>query len=166
MPAASACSSPEPAPMGGSCCQEGVLVWPGDFRLVGLGGLFWWLSSQLPGSCRRVVRGPAGAPAACAPGRARARTNELDAGERRPMIGSEEEPAGCGVAGLGPVAGSPGCVVGGVVSHAPIRHLPGWAGAMTVTSGGRAAQSGHRARQGRLMRFCELARGWRPLPGL
>src|SRR6266568_4793431 len=39
-----------------------------------------------------------------------------------------------------------------------------WAGAMTVSSGDRAAQSGHRALQGRLMRICELARGWRPSP--
>src|SRR5207244_5552382 len=36
------------------------------------------------------VRGQAGAPAALAPVRARARTNELEAGQRRPMIGSEE----------------------------------------------------------------------------
>ena len=46
-------------------------------------------------------------------------------------------------AGLGPRV----CVVIGVVSHAPIRHLPAVAGAMTVPSEGRAAQSGHRARQ-------------------
>jgi hypothetical protein len=31
--------------------------------------------------------------------------------------------------------------------------------AMTVASGDRAAQSGSRARRGRLMRLCELARG-------
>ena len=36
---------------------------------------------------------------------------------------------------------------------------------MTVSSGDRAAQSGHRARRwGRLMRKRELARGWRPSP--
>ena len=40
------------------------------------------------------------------------------------------------------------------------------AGAMTVISGDRAAQSGHRARRGRLMRFCELARGLATPPGL
>jgi len=40
-----------------------------------------------------------------------------------------------GFAGLGLVAGSPVCVAGGVVSHAPIRHLPELAGAMTVISG-------------------------------
>ncbi len=60
-----------------------------------------------------------------APGRARA--NELDAGERRPMIGSEEEPLlvmgllGFGVGGLA----SRCAWLAGVVSHAPIRHLPG-----------------------------------------
>lgn len=35
---------------------------------------------------------------------------------------------------------------------------------MTVVSGARAAQSGHRARQGRLMRVWELARGVAILP--
>jgi hypothetical protein len=104
-----------------------VLVWPGDFRAVGLEGclLLWWLCSQLPGSCRRAVPGPAGAPAAWAPGKALARTNELDAGKRRPMIGSEE--SACWLRGLlgwcrwlvPPVR-----VAGGVVSHAPIRRLP------------------------------------------
>ena len=49
-----------------------------------------WLCSQLPGFVRCAVPGPAGAPGAWAPGRALARTNELDAGKRRPMIGSEE----------------------------------------------------------------------------
>ena len=39
------------------------------------------------------------------------------------------------------------------------------AGAMTVISGGRAAQSGHRARLGRLMRFRELTRGLATPPG-
>ena len=43
-------------------------------------------------------RGQAGAPAA--PGRStRARTNELEAGKRRPMIGSEEQPPAIGVCG-------------------------------------------------------------------
>src|SRR6266576_5611401 len=102
-----------------------------------------------------------------APGGARVRTNELDAGERRPIIGGEEEPPGCGGCGGKGFGGwfPGGCVVGGVVSRAPIRHLPGVAGAMTVTSGDRAAQSGHRARQCRLMRFCELARGLATPPG-
>jgi hypothetical protein len=84
---------------GDPCCQVGVLVWPGDFRAVGLRGcLLLWLCSQLPGSCRRAVPGPAGAPAAWAPGKAPARTNELDVGKRRPMIGSEE--SACWLRGL------------------------------------------------------------------
>lgn len=52
----------------------------------------------------------------------------------------------------------PGWSMGGVVSQAPIRR-PAGTGAMTVESGIRAAQSGHRARlEGRPMRFCELTR--------
>src|SRR5262249_37137010 len=43
-----------------------------------------------------------GAPALpLAPVRARARTNELDAGERWPMIAGEESPLGCGLPGTG-----------------------------------------------------------------
>ncbi len=58
-------------------------------------------------SCRRAAVGQAGAPAALAPVRARARTNELDAGERGPMIGSEERACWLwGSKGRGPVAGS------------------------------------------------------------
>src|SRR3974390_3258121 len=62
---------------------------------------------------------------------------------------------------------SPGDVLaGGVVSHAPIRHRAGGRDAMTVTSGDRAAQSGHRARLGgRLMRKRELTRGLATPPG-
>src|SRR5438094_1191162 len=151
---------------GDLCCQAGVLVWPGDFRAVGLGGcllLWWWLCSQLPGSCRRAVPGPAGAPAAWAPGRAPARTNELDVGKRRPMIGGEE--SACWLRGL---LGRcrwlvPRCAWLAEWSHMHPSGACLWVvGAMTVPSGGRAAQSGHRARRGRLMRFCELARGWRP----
>src|SRR6516162_6632018 len=75
----------------------------------------------------------------------------------------EEPPAGVG-GWEGGLAVCPGrLVVVGVVSRAPIRRLPG-GGAMTVLSGDRAAQSGHRARRGRLMRFCELARGLATLP--
>ena len=64
------------------------------------------------------------------------------------------------VAGVGGSAGwFPGRAWSAEWSHVhPFGACPG-AGAMTVTSGDRAAQSGHRARQGRLMRFCELARG-------
>jgi len=83
------------------------------------------------------------------------RTNELDADERRRIMGCEEAAVGVGsVAGDG-VPGRAWVV--GEVSHAPIRIPPG--AAMTVASGDRAAQSGHRARLGRLMRFCELAQG-------
>jgi hypothetical protein len=46
-------------------------------------------------SCRRAAVGQAGAPAAGAPIRARARTNELEAGKRRPAIGNEEGPGAC-----------------------------------------------------------------------
>ena len=48
------------------------------------------VSSQLLVPCRRAAVGQAGAPAAGAPVRALARTNELDAGEWWPMIASEE----------------------------------------------------------------------------
>ena len=85
-----------------------------------------WLSPQLPVSCRRATVGQAGAPAAVAPVRARARTNELDAGERRSMIGGEEELAGCGCRGGFAGVGSPGGAWScGVVSHPPIRALLG-----------------------------------------
>ena len=120
------------------------------------------------GLCRRAGRGQAGAPAA--PRRqARARTNELDAAKRRPTIGSEEPEPFCWV-----VLGWRGRLarsfprlwlwVAGVASHAPIRLLPQAGGRHDRASGGRAAQSGHRARRGRLMRICELARGSRPSP--
>lgn len=84
------------------------------------------------------------------------RTDELDTDERRPIMGSEEAAAGVGSGWE--VVSVPGRVVVGEVSHAPIR-IPPWRAAMTVASGDRAAQSGHRARLGRLMRFRELARG-------
>jgi hypothetical protein len=93
--------------------------WPGP--VTSCRGAGWDCCAGFPrscrGSCRRVVRGPAGAPAAVAPARARARTNELVAGERRPMIGGEEEPAGYGVRGLGWVAGSPSCAWSSEWSH-------------------------------------------------
>ena len=75
----------------GHRCQEGVRIWPGDYarRRAGLTVLLC-PSSQLPG------------PAAARPGsswsarsRAAARTNELDAGERREIIGGGEG-FGCG----------------------------------------------------------------------
>src|SRR5437868_6687170 len=112
-----------------------------------------------------AAAGQAGAPAAGAPVRARARTNELDAGERRQMIASEESPLGCGLPWTGVLA-SRGSVreSGGVVSHPPIRP-PAWAGTMTVCSGDRAAQSDLRARQGRLRMIGELTRGHATPPG-
>jgi hypothetical protein len=106
---------------GGTTCQESVVGWPGDLLCVnGLGvRTACWLSSQVPVSCRRAAVGQAVAPV-----RARARTNELDAGKRRPMIGGEEEPAGLWLRGRGGFARwFPGCVrrSGGVVSQPPIR---------------------------------------------
>src|SRR5215813_479534 len=72
------------------------------------------------------------------------------------MIASEESPPGCGLLG----AGFAGWVrvSGGVVSHPPIRP-PARAGAMTMYSGDRAAQSVRRARRGRLRQIFELTRG-------
>ena len=99
------------------------------------------------------------------------RTNELDAGERRPMIASEESLPGCGLPWmrrpLGGGAGFPGSVreSGGVVSHPPFRPPAGGAGIMTMYSGDRAAQSDRRARQGRLRLFFELTRGQATPPG-
>jgi len=74
-------------------------------------------------SCRCAVRGQAGAPAAVAPVRARAKTNELEAGKRRPRIGSEESLGGLWLWVARGVRGS-----GGVVSHPPIRRPPGGGG--------------------------------------
>ena len=120
---------------GGPCCQEARLsdlVTCGS-RAAGLGDdCCCGFSSSLP-----VVpsRGPGSSWSARS--RVAARTNELDAGERRPMIGSEEEPSGSGCRGRAGWVGFPGDVLaGGVVSHAPIRHRAGQRDAMTVTSGG------------------------------
>jgi hypothetical protein len=87
----------------GHRCQEGVRIWPGGYarRRAGLTVLLC-PSSQLPG------------PAAARPGsswsarsRAAARTNELDAGERRKILEGEEG-AGCGWIVRGRVC-VPGC---------------------------------------------------------
>jgi hypothetical protein len=79
---------------GGNLCQEGVGNWPGDLLCRRAGGdCIAGFPRRCRVSCRRAVWGQAGTPAAVAPVRARARTNELDAGERRPMIGGEERPA-------------------------------------------------------------------------
>src|SRR4029450_1629701 len=78
---------------GGLSRQVSVLVYPGDLWSSGLD-----CCAGFPHSCpvsrRRADVGQAGAPAAVAPVRARARTAELDPGKRRPMIESEEETAG------------------------------------------------------------------------
>jgi hypothetical protein len=81
-------------------------------------------SSQLPVLCRRAVRCQAGAPVAGAPVRALARTYELDAGGRWPMIACEESLPGCGLPWAG-FAGFPGSVreSGGVVSHPPMARV-------------------------------------------
>ena len=108
-------------------------------------------------SCRRAVRGQAGAPAAAAPVRARARTNELEAaasGGRR--SGARKADLRLRVASGAWVCRSGShihpfgaCLVSGRHDRA-IRS--------------RAAQSVLRARRGRLRLIFELARGWRPLP--
>jgi hypothetical protein len=75
---------------------KGVVGWPGGLLWSsGWVGLFSWLFSQLPGfraAARSGVK--LERPQPVAPVRARARTNELDVGKRRPTIGGEEEPAG------------------------------------------------------------------------
>jgi len=147
---------------GDPCCQG---AWgSGPVACVRLPG---WSDCFVPlaDSCRlsgcRVVRGPAGAPGAA---QWRGRTSWTAASCSRSSEARKRFSAGVGgVGGAGSLV-FPGCAVCGVVSHAPIRHLPG-GGAMTVLSGDRAAQSGHRARLGRLMRFCELTRGLATPPG-
>jgi len=79
---------------GDPCCQEGMANSPGGLARGRRAGRDCdrGFSSSLRFWCRRAARGQAGAPAA--PRRqARARTNELDPGKRRPMIRSEEEPS-------------------------------------------------------------------------
>jgi hypothetical protein len=58
--------------------------------------------------------------------------------------------ASCGVGRVRrSLAGSPVCVVVGVVSHAPIRYLPGGGRAMTVTPGtGLLSQDSERGQAG------------------
>src|SRR5690242_17703681 len=81
-------------------------------------------------SCRCAVRGQAGAPGAVAPVGARARTSELEAGKRRPMIGGEESRGGLWLR----VAG--GCAGPAEWSHVhPFGACPGGRVAMTVPSG-------------------------------
>ncbi len=84
--------------------------------------------------------------------RAAARTYELDAGERRPIMEGEEVLSRWVVKGR-PV---PRCVVGGVVSQAPIRRIPpGKAGAMTMCSG--AGLLSQMIERGRLAGSCRVA---------
>ena len=80
------------------------LIWPGDLSLVA-GGFIAFFPGSFPvaviaAAARRG--GPAGAPAAAVA----ARTNELDAGARRPMMGLGEGN------GQGVGAGFPVCVAG------------------------------------------------------
>ena len=129
--------------------SQGTICAPmGAFAVKRRGCLTWWpVALGPPGwgdcCCGFSLSLPV---CAAAPGpvsswsarsRAAARTNELDAGKRRPMIGSEEEPSGIwGCRGRAGWVGFPGDVLaGGVVSHAPIRRLPRWRAAMTMTSG-------------------------------
>jgi hypothetical protein len=115
----------------GHQCQEGVRTWPGDYacRRAGLTVLLD-PSSQLPGSSCRAAGGSGWS----ARSRAAARTNELDAGKRRKIIGGGEGFV-CGLAYAGSRAGSR-CVAGGVVSQAPIRRRASVrAAAMTMCPG-------------------------------
>jgi len=96
--------------------------------------------------------------------RAAARTNELDAGERRRIIGSEEGSVRAVVKGRG----VPRFVAGGVVSQAPIRRLAGvLAGAMAMCPGtGLLSQMIERGLVAGSCRRGERARGSGDPPGL
>ena len=73
----------------GPVCQGRVVTWPGDLRPSGWGWVAVLLAFlAVAGSCAVARPGSSWS----ARSRAAARTNELDAGERRPIIGSEEEP--------------------------------------------------------------------------
>jgi len=101
-----------------------MLCWPGDL-LVATGLARDCCAGFLAGDLVRAAVRPGSSWSARSVGArsGRARTNELDAGKRRPMIGSEEH-ARSRVAGWQGLA-VPGCVlVCGVVSHAPIRRTP------------------------------------------
>jgi hypothetical protein len=140
------------APMGTpavkGACWVGPVSWS---RASGWDGTVVVLSSWLPGLRRRAVRGQTGArPQRRAFRRGRGRTSSMPASGGRSW-GARKSPPCAGVV-VQKVAGllSPGgSRVAGVVSHAPIRLLPGRTGAMTVLSADRAAQTGHRARRGR-----------------
>jgi hypothetical protein len=97
--------------------------WPGPVTLLAIAGLGGTVacgfSSSLP-VCAIVQAVSSWS----ARSRAAARTNELDAGKRWPIIEGEEEPAGGWRMRKGDLAAPVRGWVG-VVSHAPIRHLPG-----------------------------------------
>ncbi len=122
----------------GNRLARGVVVWPGDLLFGRRAGLLCWRSSQLPDSGPTARPwGQAGALEALEPVRALARTNELDAGKRRPMIVGEEQSAGYG-AGLGGLAGL-ALRVGFVGRRS---------GSINSTSAARPAQVDLRARPG------------------
>ncbi len=111
--------------MGAFAVKRGVLACPGDLEIAGLAVVL----ASLAAAGLAPPREPwvkAGAPAAWRlPGAAR--TNELDAGERRPMIA--ERGGACRLWLPGGFAEAPGGVRGPAerVSHPPIRP-PAWAG--------------------------------------
>src|SRR5215469_12946463 len=69
-----------------ACCPD-----PGDVVIAGLAVVLGFLAAA--GFLPPRGRGSSWSPRT----RAAARRNELDAGERRPMIASEESPLGCGL---------------------------------------------------------------------
>jgi hypothetical protein len=153
---------------GGTLCQEGVVGWPGD-RVwpSGLRDCCAGFPRRCRVSCRRAAVGQAGAPAAVAPVRARARTNELDAGKRRPMIGGEERPASAVmVAGAGGCrGGSPElCGLAEWVSQPPIRP-PAGAGVMTMSSGGPGCSVSSSSAAGPTQDDLRARPGWATPPG-
>ena len=98
-------------PPWGTLCQEPW--WTGPVtcsgRRAGV-GLLWWLSSQLLASCRRAGRESSWRASSGSPVRAQARTNELGAGERRPMIGSRKSLPIMGCRGRDLLGSPGGCV--------------------------------------------------------
>jgi hypothetical protein len=117
---------PSAAPIRATTVKRAYEPGPVTTCAAGWGWLFFWI---LPRGCWSF---PAARPGSSwsARSRAAARTNELDAGKRREILGGGE---GFGYAGSR--AGSR-CVAGGVVSQAPIRRRAGVrAAAMTMCPG-------------------------------
>src|SRR5262245_63409636 len=77
--------------MGAFAVKERGLSWPGDLVIAGLAVVLGFLAAA--GFVPLRGRGSSWSPRS----RAAARRNELDAGERRPMIASEESLLGCGL---------------------------------------------------------------------